>query len=330
MSRLRLSRRGGQASASRVSLTNRERLGISMPRAPYGDTADDFSTAISATSAGFIRADFAGSVIRPSSSTWNWSLADTVVERAIASGVKVLAQCTYCHDWMNGGHSNDKFPPTTPNFSNYAAIAAEVESRYGSNLIGIETWNEPWLTSDAVNGAFWLPEMEPDRFLALSIAQAEAVWAINPNRDIAVSLDYWGQGVNNGQRFDSAVVSYDTTDFLLDPRVVLTVHNYCQNSAPQDVRSLGWSFDRWKLARTAAGNQRVWVTEYGWSTPGDATEAEQATYIADGINMMLDDGVERMVVFTVSQASDTTGYNLRRPNGTWRPAAAAFKAIAEL
>ena len=298
--------------------------------APYGDSASDFSSAISATSAGFVRFDFAGSVIRPTSNTWNWSLADLVMGRAISAGVKVLAQCTYCPDWMNGNMGNDKFPPTTPNFSNYAAIAAEVENRYGADLIGIETWNEPWLTSDPVTGAFWLPAMEPARFLELSIAQANAVWAVNPNRDIAVSLDYWGQGVNAGQRFDSAVVAADTTDFLLDPRVVLTVHNYCESDSPQTVRGTGWSFDRWKLARSISGNQRIWITEFGWSSPGDVSETLQSTYTTDGINMMLADGVERMVIFGVSNASQSWGYNLRRTNGTWKPAAAAFKAIAEL
>lgn len=306
-------------------LTNRDRLGLSMWKAPYGDTAADFTSAIVATGAGHIRTDFAASVIRPSSTTWNWTRADTVVGRANTAGVKVLATCTYAPSWMNGGNSNDKHPPTDNHYGSYAAVAAEVEKRYGPNLIGIETWNEPWLSS------FWAPTMQPARFIALSKAQAEAVWAVNPSRDIIVSLDYWGQGANAGQQFAAAVVAADTTGFLRHPHVVISTHNYCEAAAPQTNRGVGWSFDRWKLARTQSGNPRVWVTEYGWTAPGEVNETTQATYISDGTKMMLADGVERVAIFGVAfaGADNNWGYNLRRPDGTWKPATAAFKKIAD-
>lgn len=310
------------------ALSIRDRVGVCMWQVPYSDTQADLTSGIAATGAGVVRFDFAGSVIRPNSTTWRWDLADKGVAWAAAAGVKVLAVCSYAPSWMNGGKTNDKYPPLDAFFAQYAQVAAEVEKRYGDKLMGVETWNEPWLCSSVPTGAFWLPYQEPARFLTLSKAQAEAVWAVNPNRDVAVSLDYWGQGVNNGKQFASAVVAADTTGFLRHPRVVISTHTYCESAAPTDPRTTGWAFDRWKLARSQSGNPRAWVTEMGWKAPGDVDEARQADYTDQGFRMAFADGVERMFVFGVGNAGISWGYNLRRSDGSWKPAAAKLKLIA--
>jgi hypothetical protein len=283
-------------------------------------TKQVFDDTIDATGAGVVRFDFPG-WIHNSPQSWNWSIHDKSMGFCRDRNVRVLASASYCQPWMNGNHVTDKWPPLPNYVAEYASIAAEAEKRYGDLLCGIETWNEPWTD-------FWMPWMEPARFLELSIAQAHAVWAVNPNRDIVVMLDYWAQGPNTGKQWAQAVIAADTTGFLRHPRVVISTHNYCQSDPPQKDRGTGWSFDRWKLARSQTGNPRAWVTEYGWKAPGDCDEATEAKYIEDGLRMMLADGVERTFLFSAAEPAETWAYNLRRPDGTWKPAAAKMKLVA--
>jgi hypothetical protein len=258
-------------------------------------------------------------------SDW-WLSSQSAYQSACKSlGIESLLVACYA---MGMSSKGDHYPP-----DNYQAWATKIAQWAAANSpVAIEVWNEPWLTG------FWQSGPDPQAYLALAVETAKQVWAAKPNTLIVVSMDYWMQGTGvSGKQWASQVIAADSTGFLRDPRVRPSTHNYCQTASPQTDRGTGWSFDRYKLAYDAMKahghpNPQVWVTEFGWDTPGGTeqypvSETLQSQYTTDALRMMHDSGkVERAFIF---QASQDDWYGIwRAGDGSSRPVCAAVKALA--
>src|SRR6218665_2872173 len=96
--------------------------------------------------------DLPWSVIQPTSTTWNFTPFDNVIDAAVARGFKVLVIPTYCPAWANGGYADDKYPPTAAYATSWYNFVKACADRYiPKGVDAWEMWNEPNIT------AFWKP-----------------------------------------------------------------------------------------------------------------------------------------------------------------------------
>jgi hypothetical protein len=258
----------------------------------------------------------------------DWPSASSVAA-AKAAGIQLLPVADYAH-----GHGTvDHAPPT-----DLAGWIAELKADYVNDWQSppaVEIWNEPWLTS------FWQPTPNPTAYLNLVKNAAAALWSINPNVRILVSLDTNGSTNTTGTNvWRKNVLAADTGKFLTDPRIRPTTHNYVEGRTPTTVTSqpCSWDFNRYDCAYNdlkAFGHPdpQVWVTEYGWEVNegthyyGTVTEAQQADYVTQGIELMQASGhVEHAYAFFL-KTNESWSYNWLDLANQPRDVCAAVKAL---
>lgn len=194
----------------------------------------------------------------------------------------------------------------------------------------VEIWNEPWLLPFSQGG------VNPSGYFQLVKTTAQAIWAQSPATIIVFSLDYYTQSDPQGQRvWQDLVLQADSGKFLNDPRIRPSTHNYCQTATPEDPRSNGWGFDRYKLAYNALKahghpNPMVHVTEFGWDTFGGTeqspvSEQQQADYTGRALKMMLASGIVEAAYLFMIKSDDW--YGVFRPDGSNRPVCGVVKAL---
>jgi hypothetical protein len=323
-----------------------DRVGIST-NTIWLPAAEGFSYLLRARLAGigWVREDFAWSVIEPARGVFAWGRTDTLMRNASTLGLKVLAIATYAPSWASGHPESDKYAPRDPR--DYAAFVGAVADRYGrggtfwrahprlvpSPLTAIELWNEPWLTE------FWQSGPDPAAYARLVRAAATTVKARHPQLTVLASGDLSEHAGGTGAAWLAPLLAADPA--LWRSRLVdaWSVHLYCQQlspldaTAPQDGR-----FDRLLLTRAltqqAGAPKPIWITEFGWNTtpgtPAAVSEDTQAQYVRDALQRALTEWasfVPRSFVFTWTKPASGDRYNLVRPDGSARP---AWQAIGSL
>jgi polysaccharide biosynthesis protein PslG len=145
-----------------------------------------------AAGAKWVRFDFAWSVIEGSPGAFNVATLDTAVSEATARGLKVVAMVGYAPAWANGGHSDDKYPPTNP--ADYANIAGRIAAHFGPmGVHTYEVWNEPNL-----GRAFWKPTANPTAYEALLAAAYPAFHANDPQAVVLAGATAFVGAYNDG------------------------------------------------------------------------------------------------------------------------------------
>jgi hypothetical protein len=70
-----------------------------------------------------------------------WDRLDPVVDQAAARGMRVLLILDYAPPWANGGHSTDKWLPTSD--TDWISIIDRTVQHFGAKVQAYEVWNEP-------------------------------------------------------------------------------------------------------------------------------------------------------------------------------------------
>ncbi|RVU02908.1 hypothetical protein EOD41_02925 [Mucilaginibacter limnophilus] len=247
-----------------------------------------FMNDFDATNALYIRMDLPWSVIQPTSTTWNFTQFDKVIDAAIAKGFKVLVIPTYCPSWANGGNADDKYPPTAAHATSWYNFVKACADRYiPKGVDAWEMWNEPNIT------AFWKPTCNVANYTNIVLkngANAVRASATALGKSVTIVSAGLSPAVTNG-------ADISPTDFLTGIYAnsgknymdAIGIHPYCFPDGPYST-SIYSTFNKVPdlyqiMTNNGDGAKKIWGTEVGWHTGnsniGGVTQAQQAQFVTD-------------------------------------------------
>jgi hypothetical protein len=249
------------------------------------------------------------------------------IDLARSKGLEVLPIADY-NPWTDtrpAGASSDKYlPDTDAKRQLWAQRMVAQWAGMASPPKVLEVWNEPWLTGfseDGINAA---------SYLALVKAFAAEAWKVWPGATILVASDTMG---TDSYPWRQNLLAADTGQFLTDPRVLPTTHNYIEGRTPTQVTAspCAWDLDRYKCAYTdwkahGHADPQVWVTEFGWES-GVVGEANQAAYTRQAFQSFKSSGMVAAAFTFFLKSNDAWSYNWLRTDNTQKPVTAAVKEM---
>lgn len=243
---------------------------------------------------GIVRQPFDWSRVERSPGDFDFSVYDDFVGKAAAAGVSVLPILARPPEFRSSrpprSRSQAMYPPVSN--ADYAAFVYAAVERYGPMgtfwsshpdvpflpIHAWQVWNEPNIPN------WWRSGPDPRRYVALLRAGAKAIRAADPGAEVvAAGLPNSKLGVPflkflDGMYRAGARGWFDT----------LAIHPYAPSvggvvSLAERARVL---MDRWH------DRSRLWITEFGWSTGGDAsafrmTQRGQANRIAGSLSALI-------------------------------------------
>jgi hypothetical protein len=181
---------------------------------------------------------------------------DRVTQDAAAQGIKVImmVQSTPC--WASSAPASllrrcsplratraSSWPPRRP--GDFAAFAAFLAKRYGSQLAAIEIWNEP----DQSNEEYFAGPSKPARYAALLRAAYPAIKQANPDVEVLGGSLVGSNGAFLRALYAAGIKgSYDA----------LSVHYY--NLTVASLRSIH------EVQLANGDTTRLWLDEFGWTS----------------------------------------------------------------
>ena len=262
-----------------------------------------------------------------------WDRPDaSTIDLARTQGIEILPLADYGFTDLSGVN-DEKYPPLPQNRAAWSKRMVDIWRGMKNPPKVLEVWNEPWLSQ------FWKPKPDPKGYLELVKAFANEAWAVWPNATILVSAD---EGSEDYEAFRKDLLAADTTNFLNDPRIHPTTHNYVQAQTPQEQTSIPckWALTRYECAYRdfkAHGhpNPMVWVTEFGWesNTPspgyssfGAVTEQQQATYTVQAFDIFRKSGMVQAAFSYFIARDHSWNYNWLTPDNKDKPVVGAFRS----
>lgn len=216
--------------------------------------------------------------IQPTSTSYDWTKMDNVVDTATSMGFSITGAITGNPVW--GGTPIAGAPDPTA----YANFASAVATRYATKIGAYEIWNEP-------NGVIFFAPVSAAKYTEVLKAAYTAIKAANPEAIVlAGALGATGtiKGISlSPQQFLTQMYAAGAAGYF----DALSYHPYgstlpfssgtaVTNSALQQIQAL-YSI----MVANGDGDLKIWGTEYGnATTPGiGITKAEQAQYLQDFI-----------------------------------------------
>lgn len=262
------------------------------------------------------RNDFWWHEIEPTSGTFSWFKADTILNTYRTNRLRLLAILNYASAW-------DKNAPATPEARLKWSQYVETFARdYGKRVAAFEVWNEP-------NSGFWAPAPNVDAYRELVKVSREAVRKHLPNHSIiAGALAGFDPVFLEGMFKDGYGQYFDCVSY----------HPYPDRlyQGPED-NYLDRTIDGMKaiMQKHGAGEKDLWITELGWPTkPGGVTELEQANYLTRAYAMALAKGVTHLFWYNLVDGSDLpwrAGWDahlgLLDWNYSFKPSAVAYNLV---
>jgi hypothetical protein len=269
--------------------------------------------------------------------------ANLAVSQAKARGLKVLMVVQRSPAWASGGRGGIH-PPTDP------ATFGAAMGGFARRVPGVDAW-ELWNEEDA--HMFWAGGADPARYAAMVKAAYPAIKAAQPH-DVVVTgattgnnmdfiADLYAHGVKGS--FDAVGVHTDTAclvsgpgEYYRDERGRIGQYTF---SAFREVHAV--------MRRHGDGAKPIWMTELGWGTettaPGSCnvgkwagqkplgvSEARQADFLRQAYSCLAADPIVTVAFWfgiqDIPGSPYPGGYGLYRHDGSAKPSAAAFKALA--
>jgi hypothetical protein len=216
-------------------------------------------------------------VAQPTSTTFNWSKTDYVVNEAAERNMDVLLVVRDAPQWANGSTDGKIIPSDTTGFNTFVTryknfFKAAVQ-RYGSRVKYWEVWTEPnennyWLPrglSPSTHRTRWI-----DMYAQLYRDTLAAVRTVNSTVEVAVGA-ITGLGASCcilGTTFLSGLIDRNVSfsDVAINPHAL-------RNQAPWTCIQYQQNFCDIQLMRNILVNRnrsnvKLWVTEFGWQVGG--------------------------------------------------------------
>ncbi|MGB8407147.1 MAG: hypothetical protein WCE30_24110 [Mycobacterium sp.] len=214
--------------------------------------------------------------IQPTSSTsYNWSQMDNVINTAHSMGFSMTASITMNPTW-------DGTPLVgAPNPDTYATFAAAVAQRYGSQISAYEVWNEP-------NAIESLAPADPSAYTAMLKAAYAAIKAVQPTATVIAGvlgavtsvpgLSLAPQQFLAGMYADGAQGFFDALSFHpYNYTLPFSSGAGVANSPLEQVEAL-YAL----MAANGDAAKQIWATEFGNPTsPGGMDQTQQAQMLRD-------------------------------------------------
>lgn len=255
--------------------------------------------------------------------TYDWTEHDATVAKATSANLKLLGILSDAPTWARSIAGNPNGPITgfETNFYNYVS---SIVSRYAGRIDSWEVWHEPQL-----NG--W----SAASYASFLISTSQVIRATDPStRVVGFALN--GTFVDNDSTHDSWALQVLQTPGVMAACDAISIHVYCQPADPYTGDSRGpipnRMTDTKNLLSSNGYHGPVWVTEGGWpttgGTAGQVTEAQQATYVSELIDI-LSYHVDRYYVFQLypdASGNEVSGMSIIRSDNTHKPAYDQVKA----
>ena len=296
--------------------------------------------------AGWVRLWASWEYAQPAPNTWEPHIIATLnqsVAEAKAKGLKVLVVVQRSPAWASGGKGGIH-PPTDP------ATFGAAMGGFAARVPGADAW-ELWNEEDETT--FWAGGADPAKYAAMVKAAYPAIKAAEPN-DVVVTgatvgnnMDFIAELYRHGAKgsFDAVGVHTDTACLVDGPDF---------NYRDEQGRIGRYVFTGYRevhavMARNGDGGKPIWMTELGWNTqstaPGSCnvgmwagqkplgvTEAQQADFLTQAYRCLAADPIVAVAMWfglqDIPGSSFAGGYGLFRADGSARPAADAFRALA--
>jgi Cellulase (glycosyl hydrolase family 5) len=247
--------------------------------------------------------------VQPTHGAWNWGAYDRIIGAYAARGMRPIVNVSGTPDWakQNCGTS---CVFNTANLADFTTFIKALAERYGTELAGIEVYNEP-------NSAkYWGAPADPALYTKVLCAGYQGAQQASVRLPIAGgSLAPIQKTINGDIRMDWFLNSMyiDGAASCMD---VVSFHPYPFST---DVTSSTSMFQQEfaQIRRTRdyyAPNQRLWVTEtgIGLQTSGVTQDQQAATLpaIYDTIAAMPQHDVDVVVFHTLVQSSGGLNYGI--------------------
>ena len=268
---------------------------------------------------------------------------NAAADAAEAKGLKVLMVVQRTPAWANGG-KGPTHPPTDP------ATFGAAMSYLARHVPAVDAW-ELWNEQDET--IFWAGGADPAKYAALLKSAYPAIKASQPH-DIVVT------GATTGNNYDfidalyrhGAKGSFDAVGVHTDTACLVNHPDVHYREA--DGRVGRYSFTGYRevhrvMAAHGDGDKPIWMTELGWNTqstepnscntgmwagqkPLGVTEAQQAEFLTAAYRCLAADPYVQVALWfglqDIPGSKYAGGYGLYRLDGSAKPSAAAFRALA--
>lgn len=213
--------------------------------------------------------------IQPTSSTYNWSQMDSVINTAHSMGFTLTASITGNPTW-------DGTPLIgAPDPAAYAAFAAAVAGRYGGQISAYEVLNEP-------NAVTFMAPADPAVYTAILKAAYTAIKAVQPSATVIAGVlgaVTTVPGISlSPEQFLAGMYAAGASGFFN----ALSFHPYNYTLPFSQGAGVANSPLEQVLAMYALmvangdGAKQIWATEYGnATTPGGISQTQQAQMLQD-------------------------------------------------
>ncbi len=280
-----------------------------------------------------------GFVQYSSSSKYDWSRYDRIINALNAHGIKGMAILTYTPEWARtpGCSGGAHCPPNNP--TDYATYAAAAVNRYKSK--GIHYW-EIWNEENDYD--FWATKSDCNAYTALLKAVYPAIKKADPtayvvtgglaqvaNTNVNIApLDFLQCIYKDGGKDYFDAVGYHPYTYPAFPSSNTTNAWARMSTGTPSLRSI--------MIANGDGNKQIWMTEYGTPTNGPdpkwfVSEADQAKMLTDVVNVYKTDSwAGPLFWYTFKDGGTTTDTNenffgLVHPDYSQKPAYQTMKDI---
>ena len=263
-------------------VVNVPKLGVNLSAVRFPGTWWQPSLAtLSAGGSSWIRSDVDWGALEPTNGTLDPAVLaqmDSVVSVANGEGVSVLFVVVGTPSWdqpvdrAGAVDNGENLPPVDD--SPYAKVMALLASRYASQGVAWELWNEP-------NQPQSFSTADPVAYTKLACAAYQAIKVAAPRATVAA-------GALSGE--DPGWLARAYAAGLHGCFDVLSIHPYDVITRPEPANwepPVSVAQDRQLMVANGDGSKQIWFTEFGWyadNTPGSAvppggvTPAQQAAY----------------------------------------------------
>lgn len=268
------------------------------PRSFYGliPANDPDSTEIARMGAGKVgtmRINFVWSAVQPQeSSALDWSHYDAIIGAAAQQGIQVLPTVYSSPSWAA---AKPNYPPSGAHMGEFQAFVREAAARYGSSgsfwtthpelpkvpVVNWQLWNE-------VNSPnFWYPRPNPKQYVGLLRVFSAGIRSADPSAKIILSGLFRTPRFLHGINLDRYLAGiYRAKAKRLFDAVAVHPYSTTPTDALRAVRET-----RQVMARFKDKKAKLWVTEIGWATGGNATALtvtpqRQASYLRKSFGLL--------------------------------------------
>lgn len=296
--------------------------------------------------AGWVRLWASWESAEPGPGTWDPHVLANMnqsVTAAKAKGLKVLMVVQRSPAWASGGKGGTQ-PPSDP------ATFGTAMGGFAAQVPGVDAW-ELWNEEDET--IFWAGGADPAKYAAMVKAAYPAIKAVQPN-DIVVTGATVGNNFEfiealyaNGIKgsFDAIGVHTDTACLVVGP----DSHYRDETGRIGRYTFTGYREVHNVMAAHGDADKPIWMTELGWNTQSTAagscntgmwagqkplgvSEQQQAEFLTQAYRCLAADPYIGVAFWfglqDIPGARYAGSYGLFRLNGSPKPAAAAFGALA--